>query len=115
MDDYGEIKAKKGIGCIGVLLIILLILGLIAGSFYYFLPKIISSAVSGGKVSKMLPEKLQDNTKDFQNVISENINQLEAFGLSKDEAVKIISSIDLANFENVWKILKCHQFPIPLT
>jgi len=106
MDDYGEIKAKKGIGCIGVLLIILLILGLIAGSFYYFLPKIISSAVSGGKVSKMLPEKLQDNTKDFQNVISENINQLEAFGLSKDEAVKIISSIDLANFEECLEDIK---------
>ncbi len=99
MGDYGEIKTKKSIGCMGVFLIILLILALIAGSFYYFLPKIISSAVSGGKISKILPEKFQNNTNNFQNIISENIDHLETFGLSRNEAIQIISSIDLKTFE----------------
>ncbi|RKX81338.1 MAG: hypothetical protein DRP58_11940 [Spirochaetes bacterium] len=56
MCDFGEIKSKKHIGCLGISLIILLVLGLIAGSIYYYLPKIISSAVSGGKVSSIIPE-----------------------------------------------------------
>ena len=99
MGDYGEIRAKKGIGCLGVFLIILLILALIAGSFYYYLPKIISSAVSGGKVSKILPENFQNNTNNFQNIISDYINQLETFGLSKNEAIQIISSMDFTTFE----------------
>jgi len=99
MDDYGEIKAKKGIGCMGVFLITLLILALIAGSFYFFLPQIISSAVSGGKVSKILPDEFQNYTNNFQNIISENINQLETFGLSKNETIQIISSINFTTFK----------------
>lgn len=99
MDNYAEVKSKKSIGCLGVFLIFLLILSLIAGALYYFLPNIISSAVSGGKVAKLLPQGFQYNSDNIQKIISENIDHLEALGLSKDEAIQIISLIDYTTFE----------------
>ena len=100
MSDYGEIKPKKKIGCLGAFLIFLLIMALIAGAFYLFLPKIISSAISGWTVSTLLPKGIQKDTQNFTELISDNIDQLEEFGLSTDEAIKIISSIDLDTLED---------------
>ena len=99
MTDQGEIKQKKGIGCLGVLLIILIVLALIAGSIYLFLPKILSSVITGGAVSTLLPQGIQNNTHNLRNLISDNIDRLEEYGLSTEEAVQIVSSVDINTVE----------------
>ncbi|MCK5198071.1 MAG: hypothetical protein KAR21_06960 [Spirochaetales bacterium] len=100
MTDQGEIKPKRGIGCLGVLLIIILVLALIAGSIYFFLPKILSSMISGGTVSTLLPAGIQKNTQNLRDLISDNIDQLEEYGLSTDDAVQIVSSADFNTIED---------------
>jgi hypothetical protein len=99
MTDQGEIKSKKGIGCLGVLLIFIFILALIAGTIYLFLPKIISSTLHGGALSTLLPEGIQKSIKNSKNLISDNIDQLEEYGLSTDDAIQIVSSTDFDTVE----------------
>ena len=99
MTDKSEKRSGKGIGCLVAFLITLLVLVLIAGSIYIFLPKIISSAVSGGALSVLLPEGIREGTDEFQNLISDNIDQLEQLGLSTDDAAEIVSSLDFDTIE----------------
>lgn len=99
MTDQIEKKSGKGIGCLGVFIIILIVLALIAGSIYIFLPKLISSAISGGAVSALLPEGVRQRTRDIRQIITDNIDNLEKFGLSTDEAVQIVSSLDSGTLE----------------
>ena len=99
MAEEYEGKPKKRIGCLGVLLIILLVLALIAGTIVLFLPKIISSAVSGGAVSTLIPEVLQDDIKELQILVSDNINLLNEYGLTTDEAARILESLDYDTLE----------------
>ena len=99
MADQSEKKPRKGIGCFGVFIIILLALALIAGSIYIFLPNIISSAISGGAVSALLPEGIKQRTRDIEYIITDNIDKLEEFGLTADEAAQIVSSMDFDTLE----------------
>jgi hypothetical protein len=99
MADQSEKKSGKGIGCLGVFIIILLFFALIAGSIYIFLPRIISSAISGGAVSALLPEGVRQGTRDIQYIISDNIYKLEEFGLTTDEAAQIVLSLDFDTLE----------------
>jgi hypothetical protein len=99
MAEINERKSKKRIGCLGVLLIIILVLAVIAGSFYLFLPKILSSAVSGGKVSTLMPKGFQSSIIDLQNIVTDNIDLLKEYGLSTDEAAEIVASLDYNTLE----------------
>jgi hypothetical protein len=98
MSDFGEQKPKKS-GCLRAFLIFLLIVGLLIGISYIILPQLISSALSGGIISRLLPKEIQNNTQILRNSIADNFDQLDKFGLSTGETVKIVSSLDLETFE----------------
>lgn len=98
VNEYEE-KPKKRFGCLGVILIILLVMGLIAGTIFLLLPKILSSAVSGGAVSTVLPKGIQENIKELQKLVSANISLLNDYGLTTDEAVRIMESLDYKTIE----------------
>ncbi len=93
MIDQEKKIQKKKIGGLGIFLIILLILVLIIGSIFIFLPKIVSSAVSGGVVSNMLPEEVRQQTTQLNSMIAENLYFLEDIGLTSREATEIISAL----------------------
>lgn len=106
MNDFEEKKSKKGIGCLGVIFIILFVIILLAGSIYLFLPKILSSVISGGAVSSILPEGVQKNTQNLKALISDNIALLEEYGLSTDEAVEIVSAVKYETLEECMEDIK---------
>lgn len=104
MIDYtAKEKERKGTGCLSVFLIILLILIAIGGSIYLFLPKIISSALSGGTASIFLPEGIRRGTEDFQSFLKENISQMEKVGISTEDATQIISSLEYETIETIFE------------
>ncbi len=100
MSDPEKRKQGKKIGGLGIFLIILLILVLIIGSIFVFLPKIVSSAVSGGVVSNMLPEEVRQQTTQLNNIVAENLYILEDIGLTDREATEIVSALSYKTVEN---------------
>ena len=94
-------KEKKKMGCLGILLILILVLALLGGVIYLFLPKIISSALSGGAISRILPDDLRRGSENLEIFLEENVNQLDRFGLTTDEATDIVSSIDYGTVEEI--------------
>jgi len=109
MVDYttnGQEK-KKNPGCLGAILLILLILGLLSLAAYFFLPAILVKSTSDGFLYEILPDEARVEIENFNRLITENIGQLEQYGLNPDEASAIIESLDykaaksiLDDFEN---------------
>jgi hypothetical protein len=102
-DYYEEDKEKKRMGCGSFILIILLLLAVIIGSAYFFLPKIISSAISGGVITSYLPDNIRRGTEKLSEFLSVSIERMEKAGLSTDEASLIVSSLDYESVELIFE------------
>jgi len=92
---------KKKIGCFGVFIIVLIVLAVLAGTVYLFLPKIISSAISGGAASSLLPVDAKRGINELNQLLNENIQELDKLGISPEEASGIVSSLEYDTFEKL--------------
>jgi len=101
MSDDKVTKVEKKHGFIRVIIMIFLVLLIIAGTVYFYLPKIVSSALSGGAVSTFMPKEIRENTKEIRTMIKMNLGILAEMGISNEQARDIVSNIEFKAFDNV--------------
>ncbi len=93
---------KKSRGCLFFFTIIILF----AVCLYFTMPKIISIVVNNEEVAELLPENVKENLNKVQEVMSENIEQIEELGISKEKVIEIIEKVDPEKIINYLEDIK---------
>lgn len=94
-------KKNKKHGAIKFLIIGLVVLIALIGGIYISIPSVVSSALSGGAVSSLLPQEVRERNDKINLIIKDNLGSLSEMGISNEVAIKMVSKIDFETFENV--------------
>ncbi len=97
----GIMEKKRKKGWLIAILVVLVIILILLLSIYVLIPKIISSALSGGAASNFIPEQYKENIKEINSILENNLGQLEKIGITNEQAKKILSSIEYSTFESI--------------
>lgn len=109
MIDYTSGGQEKKSGCLGRILIVLLVLGIISIAAFFLLPKLIVKSGPDNFIYKALPEEVKSEVDKFNNLITENIGQLDKYGLDAFEASEILKSLDYGTFTDILEELDSSQ------